>query len=523
MGTELISTLRPRSIIMATTTSSYVSYITGKCSGVRRLDYFSKPLYMLGFHMYKPSEDWAVTWEELQTIGKNQFYNKDEKIRGFNYKIAENCGVRKEGAYLPPGITRARFGDVPIDRSILSARTEAEEGMVTCVRELLKEKGMKPKEVDMIVVNCSLFNPTPSLAAMIINHFGMRSDIIVYNLGGMGCSAGVISIALVNELLQVHSNCRALVVSTENITQNYYQGTNRSMSIPNHLFKVGGAAILLSNKSKDKSKAKYKLMHTVRNHEGAKDEAYQCVFQQEDDEGNKGVKLDKSLMKIAGNALTKNIEKLGTVALPLSEQIKYVWDQMMRKRSKARREKPPYVPDFKKAFDHYCIHAGGRGVLDAMIENLSLTKDHLKPSRSTLHHYGNTSSSSIWYELAWMESQGRVKRGQVVWQIAFGSGFKCNSAVWKSLKDNKKLHRAWHTGEEEQPLLSKSYKGSFAAGERGANAPAEVERETAEELVDSHMGVEALRSFQKSFRETRKTKSKNALDLAEDILLKKGQ
>lgn len=238
---------------------------------------------------------------------------------------------------------------------------------------------------------------------------------------------------------------------------------------------------------------------------------------------SQGVKLDKSLMKIAGNALTKNIEKLGTVALPLSEQIKYVWDQMMRKRSPKRREAPAYVPDFKKAFDHYCIHAGGRGVLDAMIENLSLTEDHLKPSRSTLHHYGNTSSSSIWYELAWMESQGRVKRGEVVWQIAFGSGFKCNSAVWKSLKDNKKLHRAWHTGEEEQPLLSKSYKGSFAAGERGANAPAEVERETAEELVDSHMGVEALRSFQKSFTETRRTKSKNALDLAEDILLKKGQ
>ena len=28
---------------------------------------------------------------------------------------------------------------------------------------------------------------------------------------------------------------------------------------------------------------------------------------------SQGVKLDKSLMKIAGNALTKNIEKLGTV------------------------------------------------------------------------------------------------------------------------------------------------------------------------------------------------------------------
>ena len=41
----------------------------------------------------------------------------------------------------------------------------------------------------MLVVNCSLFNPTPSLSAMIINKFKMRSNIISYNLSGMGCSS----------------------------------------------------------------------------------------------------------------------------------------------------------------------------------------------------------------------------------------------------------------------------------------------------------------------------------------------
>ena len=32
-----------------------------------------------------------------------------------------------------------------------------------------------------------------------------------------------------------------------------------------------------------------------------------------------------------------------------------------------------------------------------------------------------------------MEHQGLVRRGDRVWQIGFGSGFKCNSAVWKAL------------------------------------------------------------------------------------------
>ena len=55
----------------------------------------------------------------------------------------------------------------------------------------------------ILVVNCSVFNPTPSLAAAVINQFRLKPTVITYNLSGMGCSAGLLSIALVQELLQV--------------------------------------------------------------------------------------------------------------------------------------------------------------------------------------------------------------------------------------------------------------------------------------------------------------------------------
>ena len=58
----------------------------------------------------------------------------------------------------------------------------------------------------------------------------------------------------------------------------------------------------------------------------------------------------------------------------------------------------------------------------------------MEPSRATLYRYGNTSSSSIWYELQFIERSGKLKKGDKVWQIAVGSGFKCNSAVWQRLK-----------------------------------------------------------------------------------------
>ena len=351
-------------------------------------------------------------------------------------KIGKSAGITSEGTYLPPGIT-----DFSKEATMENAREESEVVMFTLVEDLLKKTGLKPKDIDILILNCSLFNPTPSMTAMIVNKFKMRSNIQTYNLSGMGCSAGVISINLAKDLLQHHKNSNALVVSFENITQNFYLGTQKSMIIPNMLFRVGGAAILLSNKRKDFWRSKYLLKHVVRTHKGANDDAYQCVFQKEDPDGVVGEKLDKTLMAIAGEALKVNITTLGPLVLPISEQLKFFYNLVQRK--VLHKKMKAYIPDFKKAFDHFCIHAGGRGVIDALQDNLKLTDELAKPSRQTLFHYGNTSSSSIWYELAWAENDGRVGYGDRIWQIAFGSGFKCNSAVWQSLGNNNTQHEAW--------------------------------------------------------------------------------
>ena len=54
----------------------------------------------------------------------------------------------------------------------------------------------------------------------------------------------------------------------------------------------------------------------------------------------------------------------------------------------------PYIPDYRRAFEHFCVHAGGRAVLEEMQRSLSLRDSDMEPSKSALHRFGNTSSSS---------------------------------------------------------------------------------------------------------------------------------
>ncbi|CAI9777838.1 unnamed protein product [Fraxinus pennsylvanica] len=387
-----------------------------------------RPVYLVDFSCYRPPDNlqapFRLFMEHSRLTG-----DFDDSALEFQRRILERSGLGDE-TYVPEAMH-----SVPPRPSMQAAREEAQQVMFGALENLFANTNIKPKDIGILVVNCSLFNPTPSLSAMIVNKYKLRGNILSFNLGGMGCSAGVIAVDLAKDLLQVHRNTYAVVVSTENITQNWYFGNKKSMLIPNCLFRVGGSAVLLSNKSADRRRAKYKLVHVVRTHKGADDTAFRCVYQEQDNAGNTGVSLSRDLMAIAGGALKINITTLGPLVLPVSEQLLFFSTLVLR--TLFNRKIRPYIPNFKLAFDHFCIHAGGRAVIDELEKNLQLLPVHVEASRMTLHRFGNTSSSSIWYELAYIEAKGRMRRGHRVWQIAFGSGFKCNSAVWEALQNVK--------------------------------------------------------------------------------------
>ena len=100
-------------------------------------------------------------------------------------------------------------------------------------------------------------------------------------------------------------------------------------------------------------------------------------------------------MAIAGHALKANITALGPLVLPVSEKLKFAFNLAARKLLKSRKM-APYTPDFGAAFSHFCIHTGGRGVIDELEKALGLTEALAKPSKDTLFRFGNTSAASTW-------------------------------------------------------------------------------------------------------------------------------
>ncbi|XP_013711527.3 3-ketoacyl-CoA synthase 13-like, partial [Brassica napus] len=385
----------------------------------------SKPVYLVDFSCHQPTDSCKISSETFFNMAKGAQLYTEETIQ-FMTRILNRSGLGDD-TYAPRCMLTS-----PPTPSMFEARHEAELVIFGALNSLFKKTGVEPRDIGIFIVNCSLFNPNPSLSSMIVNRYKLKTDVKTYNLSGMGCSAGAISVDLAAHLLKANPNTYAVIVSTENMTLSMYRGNDRSMLVPNCIFRVGGAAVLLSNRSQDRVRSKYELTQLVRTHKGASDKHYTCADQKEDDKGIVGVSLSRELTIVAGDTLKTNLTALGPLVLPLSEKLRFIISIV--KSRLFRLKSSPYVPNFKLCFEHFCIHAGGRALLDAVEKGLGLSEVDLEPSRMTLHRFGNTSSSSLWYELAYIEAKCRVKRGDRVWQLAFGSGFKCNSIVWRALR-----------------------------------------------------------------------------------------
>jgi 3-ketoacyl-CoA synthase len=352
----------------------------------------------------------------------------------------EHLGVPKEAAEFAAKIfSRSGIGRTthlsptllcpPPQIDMAAARKEGMIVMTGAIDALLARTGMAARDIDILVVNCSLFNPTPSHTAMLVHHYGLPSHTITYSIAGMGCSASHIALDCARGALAVHPrrDAVAVVVSYENLTQNFYSGDQREMIVANALFRMGASAVMVSKQERVRGlRARYELDALVRHHLGADPVGYSCIYQDTDityaagADGRPlrqpathgafekppiqglGVRLSKSVPVIAARGLTACIGDIALSCLSWTALAEYAARFLVFRARLAmgRVDKSAApVPAFHRELDHFCIHAGGKAVVAGISNTLSLSEAQAAASVRTLYKYGNTSSSSVWYSL----------------------------------------------------------------------------------------------------------------------------
>lgn len=176
-----------------------------------------RTIYLVDHACFRPPMTCRVPFASFMEHASLILPTEPKSVR-FQMKMLERSGLGEETA-LPPAMHY-----IPPTPTMDLAREEAELVIFSAMDALLAKTGLKPKDIDVLIVNCSLFSPTPSLSAMVINKYKLRSNIKSFNLSGMGCSAGVISIDLARDILQIYPNSNAVVISTEILTPNGYLG-----------------------------------------------------------------------------------------------------------------------------------------------------------------------------------------------------------------------------------------------------------------------------------------------------------
>ncbi|CAM0885728.1 unnamed protein product [Alopecurus aequalis] len=347
----------------------------------------------------------------------------DEESLSFMVRLHEKSAIGEETS-IPDS-----FRCIPPDCSIEASRQEAELVIFSAVDKALARSKLNPEDMDAVIVMCSFTTVTPAFADVVVNRYKLRDDVQSVNLSGMGCSGALIAIGLARNLLRVAPPGRhVLVIATEILSSMLYTGTKREMLVPNVLFRMGAAAMIMTNSPE---RARFQLGRIVRTLTAARDRDYRCAFQEEDDEGITGINLSKDLPVVAANALKGHITSFGPAVLPVSELLRVALSMVF---SSAAGAKDYYRPSFGKVFQHFCIHPGGRRVLYEVQRGLGLSDRDMEASHMTLHRFGNMASSSLLYELDYIEAKRWLKKGDRLCMISFSPGIDCSSVVWKCVK-----------------------------------------------------------------------------------------
>jgi predicted naringenin-chalcone synthase len=267
---------------------------------------------------------------------------------------------------------------------------------VDAIRECIGSK-IHPKEIThLITVSCTGMS-APGLDLQIMELMDLPKTIFRTSINFMGCYAGIHALKLADCLCYSHPESRVLVVCTELCTLHFQREPTWDNIASSLLFADGAAAALIVGDNHPGKGVHFRGFYSEVLTKGKKDMAWEL--------SSTGFLM--TLSSYIPDLIEEDFERLVSQALNLSKV------QM-------------------EEITHWCIHPGGKKILDAIHKSLHFTNGHLDAAYEVLNNYGNMSSPTILFVLQKILTSLKSDRHNKIFGAAFGPGLTMETFIAES-------------------------------------------------------------------------------------------
>ncbi len=250
---------------------------------------------------------------------------------------------------------------------------------VDAIRDCMHNVLAEEEVTHLITVSCTGMS-APGLDLQVMELMDLPKTIFRTSINFMGCYAAIHALKLADAFCQSSSRVNVLIVCTELCTIHFQRDATIDNMTSSLLFGDGAAAMLVSN-----------------------------------DPGRRGLKIENFYSRVITKGKRDMAWELSSTGFLMTlsgyipdliqEDFKEIADQAL-----GNSDQP---------VEHWCIHPGGKKVLQAIEKSLGLRSNELDCSYEVLKNYGNMSSPTILYVLK--EIFRQEKPGKL-FGAAFGPG-----------------------------------------------------------------------------------------------------
>jgi predicted naringenin-chalcone synthase len=237
----------------------------------------------------------------------------------------------------------------------------------------------------LITVSCTGMS-APGLDLQIAEELNLSPNVFRTSVNFMGCYAAIHAMKIAKMICDTTPNANVVIVSTELCTIHFQKEYTLDNAASSLLFGDGSAAMLISNTNTSSSNISMKHFFAQVSTKGKKDMSWEL--------SSKGF-----LMTLSGYVPQLIHEDIGALL------------ENALKESGIKKEE----------ITHWCIHPGGKKIIDVIQKKLQLTPEDLSFSSNILSRYGNMSSATIIYVLKEIMDASADKKA-TVFGVAFGPG-----------------------------------------------------------------------------------------------------